>query len=424
MSEVGSSSRGGFGGGGGGGAATITHDAVSAGISPQFWSHVPMTVLDVLNLTLRDGINCIVTHPPTTHRPHQQQQQQRCRSWRPVSKCLLVGSVVSAAVRRDGSMAYVLDDGTGFIDCVHWPAGDWKHDVYHLPDLDDRGCDDVEMTPPQRVSVGDLVRVFGKVECLALVRTKGRLEEEVVIREVQATLIEPVLENALAVEGQHWWNCIKSSQVEGPSCFLELLGPQIQSQVNDRMDLPAAADTIGSWRVFGTSCRCNLSYKDSLLYCHCQAKVEPLDPTNSFRDALLEVLLAMQASCTKKLVFTYKTVKSDAQLRAVAAKELRTLDGSSSGIIDKMFLNTFRALRHDGIVHLLNNHTDEYLLITRNWVLEPFVRSQLVDKASPYPKHYVDFTNAPPYLSRIHNDRILFIKRCIVAGANDSQEQG
>lgn len=358
-----------------------------------------MTVMDVLNLGLQDGINCMKT-PYSGGNDHH--------SLKPVSKCLLVGFVVYANFRRDGTMAYVLDDGTGLIDCVHWSTGD-MHDIYHLPSLD--GCGAMRT----QLSVGDMVRVFGKIECLALTRMNGG-EKEVVIREVQASLIEPVLENMFAVEAQHWRNCIRIPH-DGPDSYLELLGQEIQSQVEDRTNLPAASDSNGLWRVFGTSCRCKLDYMENLLYCHCQAKIEPLDPANSFRDMLLRTLLTMETACSAMLVFTYKNVKCDAQIRAMAAQVLQTSTSSSVAMVDKLFLNTFRALRHDGILHLLDNHRDEYLLISRDRVLEPFVRSQLVG-SSQNQKNYVDFNNAPPYLTRIHNDRLLFIKRCILSEAN------
>lgn len=377
---------------------------VTAGISPQFWSHVPMTVMDVQRLKLLGGINyCYVD---ITKNGGIGQQHRHCL--KPVSRCLLVGSIVYADLRRDGSMAYVLDDGTGLIDCVHWSMG-FMQDIYHLPSLDDYS-DDVSRSS---FSVGDTVRVFGKIECVAVVRKNGANEDEI-IREIQASLMERILDNPLRDEALHWRRCQKAATVDGPESYLDLLGSQIQSQVKCRIDLPAVDDTNGSWRVFGTSCRCNLQYMDKLLYCHCQAKIEPSDPNNRFRDELLHKLLAMEASCSGNLTFTYKDIKNDVQLRELAAKELQTSLGSCTTLIDRLFLNTFRALRHDGILHLLNNHTDEYLLITRDRVLEPFVLTQLGDTSLTSQK-MVPFTNFPPYLSRLHNDRLHFIKRCLIA---------
>eukprot|EP00537_Pseudo-nitzschia_pungens_P016015 CAMPEP_0172398958 /NCGR_PEP_ID=MMETSP1061-20121228/38597_1 /TAXON_ID=37318 /ORGANISM="Pseudo-nitzschia pungens, Strain cf. pungens" /LENGTH=86 /DNA_ID=CAMNT_0013131669 /DNA_START=26 /DNA_END=283 /DNA_ORIENTATION=+ len=59
------------------------------GISPQYWSYVPMSVADVLNLKLIDGINWM--HSPPAE----------AEGVSPVSKCLLLGYVVHATERRD-----------------------------------------------------------------------------------------------------------------------------------------------------------------------------------------------------------------------------------------------------------------------------------------------------------------------------------
>ena len=99
-----------------------------AGISPQYWAHVRMSVIDVLTLELKDGINWMPSPP------------SEGAYVSPVSKCLLVGYIVYAAERRDGSMVYVLDDGTGLLDCVHWPSD--TQDMYQLPPLEEVIGDD------------------------------------------------------------------------------------------------------------------------------------------------------------------------------------------------------------------------------------------------------------------------------------------
>jgi hypothetical protein len=197
---------------------------------------------------------------------------------------------------------------------------------------------------------------------------------------------------------------------------MEQLGPQIQSQVEARVNLPAADDTMGSWRVFGTACRCQLDYMDNLLYCHCQSRLEPLDPSQKFRDALLRTLLDMQSKSVKMLVFKYKQLKLNEQLRAVASRVVMG-KGPTQTNVDTLFLNTFRALRQDGVIYLLNSNTDEYLLITRDRVMEPFVRDQMLRRPDT-PRNYISLEEAPSYLSRVHNERLLYIKRSLWASNN------
>ena len=148
----------------------------------------------------------------------------------------------------------------------------------------------------------------------------------------------------------------------------------------------------------------------SLLYCHCQARLEPLDADFKFRDGMLNTLLAMQSRNEKKLVFTYKQIKRDEGLKALAAKQV---SGARSDVsVERLFLNTFRALRLDGIIFLLDDRTDHYLLITRERVLEPFIREELRKEQPSRSKNFVNI-QAVPYLSSVHRERLLYIKRCL-----------
>jgi hypothetical protein len=389
------------------------------GISPQYWSHVPMNVIDVLNLQLRDGINhlCIPKHHH--HHHHQQQQQQTTTTtidsqedyymYIPVSKCLLVGAIVYADQRRDGSMVYVIDDGTGMIDCVHWAMADSQQDIYQLPSLERRSN---EKEAFGMFSIGDRVRIFGKIDCLAK-------NDNITIREIQAGSIE-LIEDVTS-ETRHWIRCTSTTYTTVASC-LEQLGPNIQSQIKARVNLPAADDKMSSWRVFGTSCRCQLDYMENLLYCHCQCKLEPLDPFHKFRDALIRTLLEMQSKSAKMLVFKYKLMKQNEELRSIASREVTWKGATQTNNVDMLFVNTFRALRQDGVIYLLNSNTDEYLLITREKVMEPFVRDQMRLRPD-MARNYISMESAPPYLSsRVHNERLLYIKRSIWAATKQNQD--
>jgi len=442
-----------------------------AGISPRFWSYVRMSVLDVLSLELGDGsngINWMRLPPPPA------QAEFVC----PVSRCLLVGYVVCASQRRDGSVAYVIDDGTGFIDCVHWfGSSNYNNpeDIYNLPSLSDgNDTDDENNCGP--FTVGEPVRVYGKIECCAVTSTSKKTtptsnrhandgnqahtnnnnnnDKVFVVREIRATLMERVVDSFLS-ESRHWMIQSCSTATSLPpagssilSC-LEALGTQIRSQIESGTDLPAADDTACSWRVFGTSCRCNLPHMEDLLYCHCQSEAEATDPSHRFRDALLLTLLSMQSSraATTMLRFNYKEIKSNNNLRRVAFKEVcsetrtennqnnnnnnNNNNNKTASIVDALFFGTFRALRHDGILCLLNSNTDEYLLISKSRVLEPFVlRTQMFvsnnnnnntnkiiasSKPTPNKSGFISYQNSPPYIiARVHNERLLYIKRLLM----------
>ena len=395
------------------------------GISPQYWSHVPMTVMDVLNLQLRDGINhlCIPKQPQqqsTTVTTTTSAINHREYMYIPVSKCLLVGTIAYADQRRDGSMVYVIDDGTGMIDCVHWSMADTQQDIYQLPSLKGRSKqttkEENEGSSNMMFSIGDQVRIFGKIDCLATTRTKN---DTTILREIQAGSIEQIED--MTSETRHWIRCTNTTYTTVDSC-LEQLGPNIHSQVKARVNLPAADDKLGSWRVFGTSCRCQLDYMENLLYCHCQCKLEPLDPSHKFRDALLRTLLEMQSKSAKMLVFKYKQMKQNQLLRSIASREVM-LKGPTQTNVDMLFVNTFRALRQDGIIYLLNSNTDEYLLITREKVMEPFVRDQMRLRPD-MARNYITMDSAPAYLSsRVHNERLLYIKRSIWATMKQDQNE-
>ena len=383
-----------------------------AGVSPQYWAYTPMSVMDVLNLKLKDGINWL------------QPGLSNSELSTPVSKCLLVGHIVYAAERRGGSMVYILDDGTGLIDCVHWSNNNDNNtpDPYHLPSLTDpidhqhhRGS----------FAVGEPVRVFGKIDCLAstphttMATYQGTPKKgnddtsnntKFVVREIQVRIMERV-EDYLVSEAHHWIDSCRLNPVSLHS-RLDSLGPQIRSQIQNRINLPATDDKSSSWRVFGTNCGCNLPYMEDLLYCHCQCKAEPLDPFYRFRDALLRWLLSKQSAITKRLEFKYKEIRNDPHLQAAALKEIfadKTIEKNE--LVDKLFLKTFRALRSDGIIYLLNSNTDNYVLITRKEVLEPFIKSRIGNNIE---SNFVSYERAPRFISRVHNERLLYIKRLLL----------
>jgi hypothetical protein len=144
---------------------------------------------------------------------------------------------------------------------------------------------------------------------------------------------------------------------------------------------------------YGRNCKCELMYKDVLLYCHCLATKEPLDPHFVFRDALLMKLVEMEKDIVekddvrkdkeydvdsflnddkpvKRLEFQYSVVFCDKQLNDLA-KEIVSTTKDPGINLKRLFTNTFRHLRNDGVVYLLDDRTDSYLFMSKDNVLLP-----------------------------------------------------
>lgn len=398
------------------------------GIAPIFWAHVPMSVATINHLELIHGIHC-----------------WPCKGYHiPVSKCVLVGCIVNATIRSsDMSSLYVLDDGTGLIDFLVWD-NDNVNNLFNLPYLGPHGQEN-EST---RFQIGEVVRVFGKIQCVTNNETKRAGMNPHAVREIHGSLVERTL-NSSNEEAKHWKACVdmEEAMTSDPTKFnalgfLDLLGPDITLQVKDGLHLPSADDALGEWRVFGPSCNCVLDYKAELLYCHCLAKVEPLDPQLKFRDAILNHLLGVQRKLSSvKLVFLYRAIKTNQDLREIASCVLSSIGEPKPGsklqpLIDRLVLNTFRALRHDGIVHLEDENSDKYLLISRKWVMEPYIKFQMASrKDNQHPQKFRGLEGIP-YFSRVHRNRLRYIRRCLVHNStcnthdettdcrNDEEKQG
>lgn len=478
------------------------------GLSPSYWAHVPLNIIDVINLKLVNGINCLqstkrrgkrkrtsASLSSITLSPEEETNNSvgnvddddvgcddndvEKETFIPVSKCTLVGVIVSAEVRSDGSKLYVLDDGTGLMDCVDWSSSiptsydNRSQNIFQLPSLFsiDPVEDEQNLQRNRRslFEIGDLVQVLGKINCLHR-EESATTRTTIIVREIKVTMMDKLEYPSTGIcssydpQTNHWIQACnflrsidKSPEKYTPQGILESCGPDIASQVAERRYLPSADDTIGAWRVFGISCHCKLSYMDELLYCHCQAKVESLDPHFAFRDTLLHELLRMQQKKTKKLVFTYQEIKTNEKLQRLAVQQVSknqvgptavsnpkmttagttttTLNGRQqrqktvAPLVDRTFRNTFRALRHDGIIYLMDADSDNYLLITRGKVLEPFVRRQQYeqrankkpsasseekkDESSLHSKkrrNRVFFClDDEPYLSKVHLERLAYI---------------
>ena len=428
------------------------------GLCPQYWAHIPMLIADVHQLGFVNGLSCLVMRDQCSKSSamdvddddNDDDATGAPVQFIPVSKCTLVGVVVNVDRKSNGLTLYLIDDGTGLMDCVLWDESEY----YKLPSLvgDDVGDDQ------PRFLVGDFVRVMGNVRIVAF----SGLREQVSnvdgtvweihdgVREIQATRMEhiaPKQQNAIPYrygadpEYEHWIKCVEWKQryrsksattIQNGVDALRLLGPEIARHALNQSDFPSADDDIGAWRVFGTTCQCEVPYKQTLLYCHCQATVEALDPTFSFRDAMLMKLLVLEHKLLsiEPLHFSYKQILDDPELMSIAKKTC------APGVpFQRVFLKTFAALRKDGILHLFNRDTDQYILISRARVLEPHLhqikRAQSIHSNqhhAPQPPLTLLPLDRQSVLKNVPNARIYLVKRSLEklksSEAMDSTDNG
>jgi hypothetical protein len=82
--------------------------------------------------------------------------------------------------------------------------------------------------------------------------------------------------------------------------------------------------------------------------------------------------------------------------------------------IKQLLVGTFSALRRDGIVSLLNSTTDEYIFISRQGVLEPYIES--LENEYSKGKNFINFEGGkrPKYLAKVPNERLFLVKRLLL----------
>jgi hypothetical protein len=400
-------------------------DHLTVGLSPTYWAHIPLLIYELHNLRLVQGVSCLV------------QEIDGQEKLIPISRCKLTGTIVSVE-RTSASVVYVIDDGSGLVDCLFW----MERDAYTLPSL----LFEDNTTGEGILQVGEIVRVLGRIECVA-VRANGLGMASTsawvgsdAIREIHASVMEPLtslsstrsMPQTLDAESQHWISCARvspsttttsSSLLNNAADVLALLGPEIAAQVSNRINIVAAAgdDYSGAWRVFGIECRCESVYKDALLYCHCQATPELLDPEYRYRDAVLMTLLDMESGLATSgspdipahLRFQYKTLAQHSRLHQIASEEVtKSKSGGPIGNTKRLVVNTFRALRQDGILYLIDEQSDTYLFVSRSKVLEPYVQKKLLTCPATA---VAAKSNKPAYLGKVPKARLQFIQKDVLA---------
>jgi hypothetical protein len=235
----------------------------------------------------------------------------------------------------------------------------------------------------------------------------------------------------------------KQLLVNNATPVIEWLGSKIADDIVHQRHFPSADDTLAEWKVFGVHCTChNLSYRDALLYCHCQATPELLDPHWRYRDALLQVLLTMEQQQqqqqqqleqpTMELRFQYRTItQNNDRLHQIAINQIKNIlagtnnDNNNSTttnvstLVQQLQVATFRALRKDGILYLLHEKSDTHVLLSKRNVLEPYLR-----RAQQRNQKIVwnNQRKLPVYLQQVPMARLRYVHRCILQQQQQQQD--
>jgi len=331
-------------------------DCSIAALSPSYWSHIPLCIGQI---NTKDANGRLLTY----------------NNHNPFTRGHLVGLLVAKHV-KETAIHYVLDDGSGLLDCVEWTAS-------RLPSLlwsHEDGC-----------NVGDWVQVWGRFEYV------GHAENGEVVVELQVN--EMVRVERVRDEVAHLQRLVQSAEsYVAPETVLEWLGPCLSRDIRERRQFPAANDRVGAWRLFGPSCPCrDTIVKRDLLYCHCLATPLEQDGDFQFRDALLEWLLSRREE--GPLWIGYRNVKDNLSSFSKA--------GMNS---DLLLRKTMSMLRKDGIVHLWDAELDIYLLVCAPRVLLP--HAKLLQDTDGLLRTVLK-RNPPPFVQAIPKARLQLVRRML-----------
>lgn len=372
--------------------SVVDHHLV--GLSALYWSYVHLTAVDVQCLSIVRGIHCMTASAKAT-------ECVRDDLHVPVSKCQLCGVIVGVDRKSNGSILYILDDGSDLIDCIQWD-----------PYLNDFPEMDGQNSMVERVNCGDTVTVFGVIRSV--------VNGNDYIREIHIEKIQVCRYHSPNDETFHWLKCVHNgkrvvnkpkNQILFPtlhsrmnpesSYFFRLQnGNDIVSELKQNHELISRPDCYrDDWEYFGVDCKCEIFHKSDLLYCHCHAKYVKHDPEQRFRDNLLKILLEAEHNLPNEkngFFFTFKSMKENADIIKAG------LDVVGSKDMYMLLVATFDALRNDGIIYLHDERLDEYLLLSRS-LIKSFIKESLVSKLLK--------DNPPPYLKCIPRRRISHVKR-------------
>ena len=366
-------------------------DEALVGLCPSYWSHRPMLVAQIHNLQVVNGFSCLCV-----------QHHQR---YIPISRCCLVGCIVAYERKISGS-SFVLDDGTGMIDCVYWEDGQFRDALPVLADdSDDYG----------RIRVGDMVRVMGRLD------GGTGSSNTTVIREIRVSWCQPIhigsnrraAPGSLDAESRHVLQ-VQQYEYADVQTVLDCLGDHLTQQIRERHDFPSAEDSVSAWRLFGVNCKCpSTRIKTELLYCHCIATPESTDADFCFRDKLLDLLLSLSAEPDTLFFFQYRQLLQHQSYFDGIAK--------NHSNFNVLLQRSIAALRSDGIISLLDESSDTYLLLTCSAVLVPYVELLHSPSWEDSVIRSALLKNSPECLRNVPKGKIQLVRRMLQEQAKGSK---
>jgi hypothetical protein len=382
-------------------------------------------------------------------------------SWNilPLSRVLLRGIATAIDRRPNGCTLLVLDDGTGAIDCRYWDTSVNLNSAYNLPPL----LPEHETSNKRRgfrFAVGDSLEVMGKIKVMTAGNTNNdqcilsdysAIPLEVrfgCIREVHATSVCLIDEGQTRMANQwngeivHWLKCMKFSQhlsstnggrTRNGKNILPLLGDKISTTI-----MSESGDLFGNNNnnvLDRECCQTPHRFRSAFFYCHCEATWETLDPSFCFRDAFLNRLLDMEAQLQRSsdscfpsatedcmdlfgmppdampppLLFTFESIFKDKELSSIASEIVASTTLPEVNA-QRLVRKVFKAMTNEGILSLYDPEEDLYVLVSRNRVIEPFLRRSMGadDIGFGYPQ-----IPPPFFMSSVPKKRISAIKHWI-----------
>ena len=380
------------------------------GLSPQYWTYTPLLIGDVNNLLLIDGVDCMVMASSGGQ-----------TKVLPVQNVLIFGVITSIVKRANHNTSIVLDDGTGAIDVAYWDDDSQESpqgSAFDLPPI---------LPEHQRLKrrksgfrVGDSIEVMGKIKTL----TAGEPAPQLGVGAARCNCTREVVVKSICIATTDRWNAeslrwltalqfAKQADIRAGGDVLSLCGDKIQSSVVMDGEMLVDRDFVVNRRC----CQTPRRLREAFYYCHCEAKLEPLDPALFFRDALIDLLLEMEsrgsdASCKSAtedcldllglsesdqtteppLLFRYETVNKNEELSKIARdlvlSQHSTPEDHVEANVQRLFRRTFTALATNGLLCLFNQEEDIYLAMSRSRVVEPYLRwrkKQLDGYSLPHP---------------------------------------
>jgi hypothetical protein len=351
------------------------------GLLPSYWAHIPMLVAQIHDLHVINGFHCLPG------------------SCIPISRCCLMGCIVAYERKISGS-SFVLDDGTGLMDCIYWEDDQFRD---ALPALaDDSFLEETSL------GVGMIVKVMGRLE--------GTAMSHAIQREIRVSWCQPIHAGShrraapfsLDAESRH---VLKVAQHTHPSVqeVLDALGTNLCQQIVEKQDFPSSDDTISAWRLFGVYCKCPSSnIKTELLYCSCIATPESTDANFCFRIKLLELLLSLRNHDTL-FYFQYRQL----------LEHQHHFDGvASHTTFNYLLQRTIGALRTDGIIALVDENSDTHLLITYQTVLKPYVELLSSQSWEDSVIRSALQKNSPEFLRNVPKGKMQLVRRMLQEETN------